>query len=90
MFLAQAYFNSNSSEIDIEMEAMKGIFDGTKHIYIHANLKREMTDAVLMAQEFELKTIVIVGAKEAHLISDFLSQNNVMVLLDRIHRLPRT
>jgi imidazolonepropionase-like amidohydrolase len=87
---AQAYFNSNSSKVDIEMEAMKGIFDGTKHVYIHANLKREMIDAVLMAQEFNIKTIVIVGAKEAHLISDFLSLNNVMVLLDRIHRLPRT
>tara|TARA_B100000767_G_scaffold46650_1_gene41362 strand:- start:3505 stop:4779 length:1275 start_codon:yes stop_codon:yes gene_type:complete len=87
---AQAYYNSNSSKVDIEMEAMTGIFDGTKHVYIHANLKREMMDAVLMAQEFDLKTIVIVGAKEAHLISDFLSQNNIMVLLDRIHRLPRT
>jgi imidazolonepropionase-like amidohydrolase len=87
---AQAYYKSNSSKVDIEMEAMTGIFDGTKHVYIHANLKREMMDAVLMAQEFDLKTIVIVGAKEAHLISDFLSQNNVMVLLDRIHRLPRT
>ena len=87
---AQAYYKSNSSKVDIEMEAMTGIFDGTKHVYIHANLKREMMDAVLMAQEFDLKTIVIVGAKEAHLISDFLSQNNIMVLLDRIHRLPRT
>jgi imidazolonepropionase-like amidohydrolase len=87
---AQAYYKSNSSKVDIEMEAMTGIFNGTKHVYIHANLKREMMDAVLMAQEFDLKTIVIVGAKEAHLISDFLSQNNVMVLLDRIHRLPRT
>lgn len=87
---AQAYYNSNSSKVDIEMEAMTGIFDGTKHVYIHANLKREMMDAVLMAQEFDLKTIVIIGAKEAHLISDFLSQNNIMVLLDRIHRLPRT
>jgi imidazolonepropionase-like amidohydrolase len=87
---AQAYYKSNSSKVDIEMEAMTGIFDGTKHLYIHANLKREMMDAVLMAQEFDIKTIVIIGAKEAHLISDFLSQNNVMVLLDRIHRLPRT
>ena len=87
---AQAYYKSNSSKVDIEMEAMTGIFDGTKHVYIHANLKREMMDAVLMAQEFDLKTIVIVGAKEAHLISDFLSQNNIMILLDRIHRLPRT
>jgi imidazolonepropionase-like amidohydrolase len=87
---AKAYFDSQSPDIDIEMEAMAGIFDGNKHLYIHANLKREMIDAVLMAQEFDIQTVVIVGAKEAHLISDFLSQNNVMVLLDRIHRLPRT
>ena len=87
---AKAYYNSDSPKIDIEMEAMKGVFDGSKHIYIHANLKREMIDAILSAQEFGVKTFVIVGAKEAHLISDFLSSNNVMVLLDRIHRLPRT
>ena len=87
---AKAYFDSKSPEIDIEMEAMAGVFNGSKHLYIHANLKREMIDAVLMAQKFDIQTIVIVGAKEAHLISDFLSQNKVMVLLDRIHRLPRT
>lgn len=87
---SKSYSNTKDKKLDIEMEAMSGLFDGSKNLYIHANLKREMMDAILMSKEMNIKNIVIVGAQEAHLIVDFLSQHKVGVILDRIHRLPST
>jgi imidazolonepropionase-like amidohydrolase len=87
---AKSYFKANNKKFDIEMQAMSGLFDGSKNLYIHANLKREMIDAVLIAQEMAINNIVIVGAQEAHLITAFLAKNKTHVILDRIHRLPRT
>ena len=69
---------------------MSGLFDGSKQLYIHANLVREMTDAVLFAAKYELTNMVIVGGKEAHLVADLLVKHNTPIILDRIHRLPNT
>ena len=76
-------------EIDLELSAMSGLFNGSKQLYIHANLVREMTDAILFAEQYEL-SIVLVGGKEAHQLTELLMQHNTPVILDRIHRLPNT
>ena len=87
---ALAYHQSSEKGIDLELPAMIGLFDGSKQLYIHANLVREMTDAVLFAAKYELNNMVIVGGKEAHVIADLLVKHETPVILDRIHRLPNT
>ena len=69
---------------------MKGLFNGEKRLYIHANLQREMTDAILFAKNMGVKDIAIVGAREAHKMAAFLKENDIPIILDRIHRLPST
>ena len=87
---AFAYHQSSEKQIDLELSAMSGIFDESKQLYIHANLVREMTDAMLFAVKYELDNMVIVGGKEAHLVIDLLVKHETPVILDRIHRLPNT
>jgi len=87
---AKSYFESNSSINDLQMRAMKGLFNGEKRLYIHANGEREITDAVLMAENMNIENIVIVGGQRAHKMTAFLKEHKVSVLLDRIHRLPST
>ena len=87
---AKSYSAGSPNKVDLEMHAMKGLFNGQKRLYLHANLRREMTDAILFAESFGIENVVIVGGKEAHLITDLLIKHNMPVLLDRIHRLPRT
>ncbi len=87
---SKSYYESKSNINDLPMKAMKGLFSGDKRLYIHANLQREMTDAILFAKEMGIKHMAIVGAKEAHKMAAFLKEHNVAVLLDRIHRLPST
>ena len=68
---------------------MSGLFDASKQLYVHANLVREMTDAILFAEKFQLKNMVR-EELEAHLLTDMLVKYGVPVILDRIHRLPNT
>ena len=87
---AFAYHQSSEKAIDLELSAMSGLFDESKQLYIHANLVREITDAILFAAKYGLENMVIVGGKEAHLVTDLLVKYETPVILDRIHRLPNT
>ena len=87
---SKSFYESKSTVNDLPMMAMQGLFSGEKRLYIHANLQREMTDAILFAKKMGVKHIAIVGAREAHKMAAFLKENNIPVILDRIHRLPAT
>lgn len=87
---SKSFYESKSTVNDLPMMAMQGLFSGEKRLYIHANLQREMTDAILFAKNMGVKHMAIVGAREAHKMAAFLKENNIPVILDRIHRLPAT
>jgi imidazolonepropionase-like amidohydrolase len=86
---ALAYYQTaNPSPINLRFEAMKGLFEGTKNLYIHVEEAKEILESVQFAKKFSVKKIVLVGASEAHRVVDFLKKNNIPVLLNRIHSLP--
>ena len=87
---SKSFYESKSTVNDLPMMAMQGLYSGEKRLYIHANLQREMTDAILFAKKMGVKHMAIVGAREAHKMAAFLKENNIPVILDRIHRLPAT
>lgn len=87
---SKSYYESKNPMNDIQMRAMKELFNGKKRLYIHANTQREMKDAILMAKEMNIEHFAIVGGQQAHKITSFLKEHDVPVLLDRIHRLPST
>lgn len=85
---AKAYSESTPKEADLRMEAMKGLFNGSKTLYIHAWQQIELQDAVYFAQQYGVKKMVLTGAGEAWKIADFLAKNEVPVILERTHSLP--
>ena len=85
---AKAYSQNGQSELDIRMEAMKGVFTGAKRLFINATLAKDIIEAVYFAKNFAVPHLVIVGAKDASLVTDVLKNNNVAVVLDRVHDLP--
>ncbi len=87
---SKSFYKSKSTINDLPMMAMQGLFSGGKRLYIHANLQREMTDAILFAKKIGIKHMAIVGAREAHKIVGLLKENDIPVILDRVHRLPAT
>lgn len=84
----QAYSKKSSpAQVNLKLAAMKGLFDGSKKLYIHTGDAKNITESVLFAQSFGI-TPVIVGGAEAWMVADFLREKNVPVILDDTHRLP--
>jgi imidazolonepropionase-like amidohydrolase len=75
-------------ETNLKLEAMTGLFDGSKRLYITANYAKEIVEAVKTAQKHGVKNIVVVEAEDALYVKDFLKENNIPVLVANLHRLP--
>ena len=93
----QNYFNNskayNKGEKVIKnlpFEALRGLFDDSKKLYIHVDDEKGILDAINFSKVNEIKNIVIVGAREAYKVADILKENNVAVLLMRAHSLPNS
>ena len=85
---AIAYLNSKNDKKDLPFEAMKGLQSGEKILYVNANGEKEIIDAVLFKKKNNIQKMVIVGGYYAFKVAQLLKENNVSVLLKRIHDLP--
>ncbi|MDO1501144.1 amidohydrolase family protein [Winogradskyella maritima] len=85
---AKAYGKGSKSERHLPFEAMAGLFNGAKNIYIHVDDEKGITDAVNFAKEQGISGITIVGGYQAGNVASFLKQNNVSVFLRRVHTRP--
>lgn len=85
---AKAYSKDNQSTTNLSFGALQGLFDGTKKLYINVNDEKGIIDAVNFANNNAIKNLVIVGGGEAYKVTDVLKQNNIPVILNRIHTLP--
>ncbi|RFZ84278.1 amidohydrolase [Mucilaginibacter terrenus] len=85
---AQAYSQGAKPAIaNTRFEAMRGLFDGSKKLFVNANAAKQIMQAVSFAKQFGIKE-VIVGGKEAYLVTDILKENNVPVILEETQTLP--
>ena len=86
---ARAYALS-SNVMDLKMESMVGLFNGTKNLYIHANSASDMRDAINFSEKHEIKNIIIVGGEDAIDIAPYLIEKKIPLILNRVHRLPKS
>lgn len=84
---AQSYAKSTPKEKNLRFEAMRGLFDGSKKLFIRADHAKSILAAVNFAKEFNI-TPVIVGAADSWVLTDVLKANNVPVMLEGTHNLP--
>ncbi len=75
-------------EVNLKMEAMKGLYNGQKKMYVHADEKRQIIESVQMLKRNGIHDIVVTGASNAYYVMDFLKDNDIPVLLTNVHRLP--
>jgi imidazolonepropionase-like amidohydrolase len=86
---AKAYSAQRAPEMrDLRMEAMRGVFDGRRTLYVQADAAREITEAVHFARAEGVKRLVIVGGYDAWRVADLLRDNKIDVVLRRLHSLP--
>ncbi len=90
LFKKALAYSKSSNSMDLRMESMKGLFNGSKTLYIHANSANDMRDAIAFYNAYSIHKMVIVGAEDALAITDLLLENNISLILNRVHRLPNT
>ncbi|KZS38457.1 amidohydrolase [Aquimarina aggregata] len=85
---AKATIQSSSPTKNLPHFAMKGIFDGSKTLFVHVAHEKAILDVMSFAKKHALKKIVLVGADQAYKIANQIKQNNIGVLLTRTHSEP--
>ena len=67
---------------------MQPVLEGSSALYIHANKSRDIQDAVFFAKKYGVKRPVLVGCDDCASEVALLKENNIPVVLSRLHRLP--
>ena len=87
---AQAYAAApRGSVTDVRHEGMRGLFAGSLCLYVHTNDARAITEAVHFKRDLGIERMAIVGGYDAYLVADLLRENDVAVMLQSVHSLPR-
>ena len=84
---ARAYYERND-KIDIRLESTKGLFNGKRILYIHANYARDIKKSIRYFKNIGVEKIVIVGGKDALNAITILKENSIPIILERVHSLP--
>ena len=84
---AEAYSLSTPKEINLRLEAMKGLFSGERKLFVNVNDATEILETIDFAKLFGL-SMVIVGGRDAWRVAEYLRLHDVSVILQSLHKLP--
>jgi imidazolonepropionase-like amidohydrolase len=85
---AKAYSEITKPAVtNVRFEAMRGLFNGSKKLFVNADGAKAIVQAVEFGKRFGLQE-VIVGGDESYLVTDILKANNVPVIIRETQRLP--
>ena len=85
---AKAYNEINPPLVkNLKFAAMQDLFSGKKKLFIAADYSKDIIAAVNFSKEYGI-TPIIVGARDAHLVLNFLKENNIAIILENAHSLP--
>jgi len=89
---ARAYFAARQADpsipTDIRFEAMRPTIEGEDPVYIRANELEQIQSAVSWATSEGLRPI-LVGGRDAGLVTDLLKAHDIGVIVTRTHKLPK-
>jgi Amidohydrolase family len=85
---AAAYAKSPAPETkNLHLESMRGLFNGTKKIFVHCGYVKEIISAITFFKEFNIQ-MVLVGGEDAWMITPMLKEYNIPVVIVNTHKLP--
>jgi imidazolonepropionase-like amidohydrolase len=83
-----AYLMAKPAIKDVTYEGMKGLQNGEKTLFVGADGEKEIIDAINFKIKNKIEKMVIVGGYYAFKVANYIKENNVSVLLRRVHQLP--
>lgn len=87
-FEAALAYSSSKDLYDPRFEAMRGLFNGEKRLYIHADEMRALIDIIDFQRDLKIKFPVIVGGYDSYKIADQLKASEIPVIIKGGHTLP--
>ena len=87
-FAAAKAYQAPHNPKHLPYEALKGVFDGSQRVYVHADRKQQIEESVTQLLKWGVQKIAIVGGHEAPQKVEFLKKHNIPVIISRPHRLP--
>jgi imidazolonepropionase-like amidohydrolase len=75
------------AEKNIHLESMRGLFDGSKRLFVHCDYVKEIIAAAGLCKAHGI-SMVLVGGSDANMVTGLLKQQQIPVVLVQTHRLP--
>lgn len=85
---AVAYGSAADKVTNLKMDAMQGILDGSKTLFLHCSGAKEIVESVKFAQATNVEKIVVIAGSSTLMVADFLKDNDIGVMIPPTHRLP--
>ncbi len=86
---AKAYCKNKSNTLtEVRFEGVRGVIEGTQTLYVHTDDAKSIMEAVRFKKEMGISNMVIVGGYQAAEVADLLKENNIAVMVQRVHSLP--
>ena len=86
---ARAYAKTENSEVkNLNYEAMRGLFNQTKTLYVRGDFAKDILAAIKFCDMYHVK-MVLAGGADAWMVADQLKSHNIPVILMRTQNLPR-
>jgi len=86
---AKAAINGKDSVVlDVRLEAFGKLLRNELTLFVHAQTAKQITAAIKLKRDYDIKNMHIIGGREAHLVTNLLKENEVGVMIGRVHDLP--
>lgn len=87
---AQQYCNQTKHEsVNLRFEAMRGVFNGSKKLFIHVSGEEGIIKSIRFASTYALVKPVLVGAEGSYKVKDIIKSKNIPVIINLTHHLPK-
>lgn len=85
---AAAFGREANPTANLKLEAMQGLFDGSKRLFIAAGQAQEIVESINFAEGIGIQNIVLITQEEALQVTPFLKEKNIPVIIPPTHSLP--
>ena len=85
---ALAYSKTSNVTLNLQFESLRPLFRGQKTLFVHCNMSKEIMQVIQFKKKLGIDKVVIVGGYDAGLLTNELKENNIGVILRRVHSLP--
>lgn len=80
---------ANAEVFNARLDAMKGVLNGTKNLYVHVESAKAIIAVIQFKKQYPNMKLVLVDANDAWMVKEQIKENNISVVLNNIHQLPK-